>query len=82
MRARARPVEDREDNCDGKIEAQIGPVLRQGGGERHPQGDRGQGVEQVDEALNDFIDCAAKVTGNAAEEHAKDGGERNADQTD
>ena len=77
-----RPADQREDDGDAEIDPDVGPVLRQGGAEGHPERDGGHRTDELDDALDQHVDYAAVEAGDAAEDDTKDEAERDTDQAD
>ena len=59
-----------------------GPLPRDGGREHHPERQGRDGYQQVDNALNTFVDDAADIAGDAADQAAEHKADRDAAQAD
>ena len=77
-----RPADDAKDEHDDKVDAFDGPVGGHGGGQRHPERNRGDRTHDFDEALDDVVDGAAVEAGDAAQQDAQEEAQGHADQTD
>ena len=76
------PADQRDDDRDGEVDLDHRPVVRQRGGQPHPQRDGRDRAEDLDDALDDGVEDAAVVAGDAAEQHAQDQADRDAGQAD
>ena len=67
----AGPVDQAEDDRDAEVDPQGVPGDRQGGRERHPQGQLGEAPDHLDRALHQAVDPAAVVAREPAQDDAE-----------
>ena len=75
-----RPANQRENDHNAKVGLDYAPGGRQGDTERHPERQGGNGADKLDDTLDNHIDRAAKVAGDAAHHHADQRTDGNAHQ--
>src|SRR5690606_18305292 len=82
LTSQSSPADQRENNSDAKINLDGGPVIGQGGRQRHPKGNGGKGLDDLNQALNGEVGPAAKISGDRSRDQADQKAERNADEPD
>ncbi len=61
------PAAERQDDADGKVDLDRGPAGWHGGAQGHPQRDRRNRDQELDDALDDRVDCATIVARDATQ---------------
>ena len=76
------PADQGQQHSNRKVDAHGRPSQWNGGGEPHPERDRRQRAQNLNRALDQVIDQAAVITGDAAQYDAKQEAQPDADKTD
>ena len=79
LAAERRPADDREDDGDREVDPKRRPGERDRRGQAHPERDVGDRSQELDHALDDVIDRAPVVAGDASEQDPQDDRQRDSD---
>ena len=76
------PADEGDDDRDGEVDLYDTPVVGNGRGQPHPQRNRRNRSQDLNDALNDRIDCPTEIAGDATQDDAQHEAQRHADKPD